>query len=325
MAASPVIARPNEVRSKQSDLLRSRLSATRMTKVQIASARQTESCLAMTKRAHIASRQAKSDQAIQSAFRNSHSAIEVLSSSACNSSWRWVYFFMMYTSPLLRGTLIKRYRRFLVDVRLEEGTTVTAHCPNSGTLRGCSDPGAAVLLSDSKDAARRHPLTWELVEVDGDLVCINTLLCRKLMLEAIEQKSIPPLHAFEGIHHRATSGSGAKVDFMLHGMERNGFVNLYHVTWAEKGIALFPDVVHPRAQSTLRHLTDIAGGGHYAAAIFLVQRGDCTALKPAEQIDREFTKIALDAYHAGVDFRAYRTRVGSREIRLGDTIPFTLG
>jgi sugar fermentation stimulation protein A len=231
---------------------------------------------------------------------------------------------MRFPSTLRRGILLKRYRRFLADIRLDDGTVVTAHCPSSGTLRSCSEPGSVVLVSDSSDPARRHPLTWELTDISGSLVCINTALCRKLMLNAVEEHTIPPLAFFHELQYKAESGLHGTVDMLLHGMERNRFVNLYGVTWAEDATALFPDAPGTKATASLRQLTEIARRGHQAIALFLVQRSDCSLFKPAEEMDRTFMKAMLQAQSSGVEMLVYATQVTTEGIALGPPLPVSL-
>jgi sugar fermentation stimulation protein A len=231
---------------------------------------------------------------------------------------------MLFPSPLRRGILLKRYRRFLADVRLDDGSTVTVHCPSPGTLRGCAEPGSAVLLSDSGLASRRHRLTWEVTDLDGALVCINAPLCRRLVMDAVGERRIPALAFFHEMQRDAESGLHGTVDLVLHGMERNGFVNLYGVTWAEAGTALFPDAAGTKATVSLRQLTDIAQRGHQATAFFLVQRGDCRLFKPAEDTDREFMKAMLAAHSAGVEILVYGAVVTVDGVTLGSPLPVSL-
>jgi sugar fermentation stimulation protein A len=236
----------------------------------------------------------------------------------------WISFCMLFPSPLRRGVLLKRYRRFLADIRCEDGTTVTAHCPSSGTLRGCAEPGSTVFVSDSGDASRRHPLTWEITEVRGRQVCINTPLCRRLMIDAISERRIPSLAFFHELQREAGSGTSGTVDMVLHGMERNAFVNLYHVTWAEDGVALFPDAAAARIATSVQRLAEIARHGHQATAFFLVQRDDCTMLKPAEAVDRSFMKAMLSAQSAGVELLVHATDITRSGVTLGHTLSLSL-
>ncbi len=231
---------------------------------------------------------------------------------------------MKFTLPLLYGTLIKRYRRFLVDVRLEDGSVVTAHCPNSTTMTSCYEPGRPVVLSDSQDDSRRHALTWELININDHWVNINPILGRKIALQAIESKAVPSLSMFYESQREAHYGIRGKIDLILYGMEKNGFVNLFTVTWAEKGVALFPEVVNERAEKSIRQLAEIAKQDHQATAFFFVQRGDCDVFKPAEQVDRNFMKAMLAAQSAGVEFLVYRADVTRDGIDIGTPIPCSL-
>jgi sugar fermentation stimulation protein A len=232
---------------------------------------------------------------------------------------------MKLQTPLLQGALVKRYRRFLADVKLmENGTIVTAHCPNSGSMVGCCEPGRSVVLSDSGDSSRRHPLTWELIEMDTAWVAVNPHLGRKIVHDALLNRQIPTLVEYSDIQKDAQSGLGRKVDFMLQGMEHNCFINLFIVTWADHGTALYPDVPSERSTKAMSALADIARQGHRAVAFFFVQRGDCSAFKPAENVDRQFRKAMVDATNAGVETIVYRAHITPEEISLGEPLSFTM-
>ena len=231
---------------------------------------------------------------------------------------------MDFPSPLRQAVLLKRYRRFLADVRLDDGTTVTVHCPSSGTLRGCADPGSVVLLSDSGDPSRHHRLTWEITDLGGTAVCVNTSLCRRLMLETVEERRVPSFMPFHEVQRDAANAMHGTVDIMLHGMDRNGFVNLFGVTWAEGGTALFPDAPGVKPAAAIRQLSEIARQGHHAVAFFLVQRGDCRLFKPAEAVDREFMKAMLAAQSAGVELLVHAAQITLSGVTLGPPLPVSL-
>lgn len=231
---------------------------------------------------------------------------------------------MKFRTPTLCGTLIKRYRRSLADVRLENGTTVTAHCPNPTAMRGCSTPGNAVILSDSGNPSRRHPLTWELIQVGETWVCINITMARKVVNDALERRAIPTFTQYQEIDRDVTYGLGKKVDLILHGMERNCFVNIYPVTWAENDVALYPDYVSDRVTNSILSLAEITKRGHSALAFFFVQRADCTSFRPAEQVDRAFLKAMLTIESAGVEILVYRAGITPEDISLGTQLPYSL-
>lgn len=231
---------------------------------------------------------------------------------------------MRFPGTLIKGTLVKKYRRFIVDVRLEDGTLVTAHCPTMGTMQGISEPGLQVMLSDSGLETRRNKLTWELVNINGTWVGVNSALPLKILVESIEQKLIPSLTEFTEIQVEATYGHRNKIDVMLLGMEQNCFINTYHVSWVENGVAFFPDVPSPRIAKTIQQLTDIAPQGHRAVAFFLVQRNDSTLFKPAEDVDKIFLKAMLAAQSAGVEIMVYQGVVTPEAITLGKPLPYSL-
>jgi sugar fermentation stimulation protein A len=231
---------------------------------------------------------------------------------------------MKFHLPLITGTLIKRYRRFLVDVRLADGSVLTAHCPNSGSMVSCCEPGRTVILSDSGDSSRRHALTWELIDMDGTWVGVNPAISRKIVNEAIEKKLVPSLARYDEIQRDASYGRKTKVDIVLHGMEENCFINIHNVTWVENDSAFFPDAINERAKMSLLELAEIAKQKHRAVAFYFVQRGDCARFMPAAQVDRDFMKLMLLAQNAGVEIVVYRGVVSPEGIDLGTTIPYAL-
>jgi sugar fermentation stimulation protein A len=230
---------------------------------------------------------------------------------------------MKFPSALIRGTLLKRYRRSLVDVKLGDGTIVTAHNAAFGQMTGCSELGRPVLLSESKDKGRRHPHTWEMIDMSGIWIGVNPANAHKVVAEAIADGKIPSLSGYE-LQHEVSLGRGRKVDLIFQGLEQNCFVNIYSVTWAENDVAFFPDAISPPSQKSMQELVNIAQQGHRAIAIFVVQRGDCSRFKPADHVDRGFLRAILAACQAGVDILAYRAVVTSVEILLGDLIPYSL-
>jgi sugar fermentation stimulation protein A len=228
---------------------------------------------------------------------------------------------MKFSTKLIGGRLVKRYRRFLVDVQLDSGPIVTAHCPNSGTMVGCSEAGRPVLLSESNDPHRRNAYTWELIRMNDAWVGINVAMPRKILAESLRAKLIPSLTPFNDLLLDAEYGRGNKVDIMMQGVEQNLFINVYHVARAETGIAKFPETPSTRARKRLKELAEIAAQGHKAIAFFLVQRSDCRSFSPAVTVDPEFQKLFHEARRRGVEMMAYRAQVTPEEISLGVPIP----
>ncbi len=228
---------------------------------------------------------------------------------------------MKYSTTLIGGKLVRRYRRFLVDVKLDNGTLVTAHCPNSGSMVGCSDPGSHVLLSESKDPHRRNAYTWEMIRVGTGLVGINVQVPRKVVAESLQNDGITELSGFSDLLLDAEYGRGNKVDIMMHGADSNLFMNVYHVAWAEGGVARFPESPNARARKGLKELSEVAAQGHKAVAFFFVQRSDCTAFAPAVEVDPEFAKLFKEAKANGVSILAYGACISHDEISLGSPLP----
>ena len=231
---------------------------------------------------------------------------------------------MHFPSPLIRGILIKKYRRSIVDVRLEDGSHVTAHCPTMGTMNAVPDTARPVMLSDSGLDARRHKLTWELIDIDGHWVGVNSSMPRKVLIESIVQRLIPSLKGFGEPQADATYGIRNKIDVMLLGMEHNCFINTFPVSWVENNVALLPDAPSPRMNKSVQQLTEIARQGHRAVAFFFVQRTDCTVFKPAENVDKDFLKALLAAQSAGVEIMVYRAKITLEAITLGKPLPYSL-
>ena len=224
--------------------------------------------------------------------------------------------------PLYPGRLLRRYQRFLADVELENGQIVVAHCPNSGSMKGCNAPGSQVLLSRSLNPTRKLPFTWELLLVGQYWVGINTLLPNRLVREAIEHDVIPELMGYDSVRTEVPYGSErSRIDLLL---ERGGercFVEVKNVTLVEGEWALFPDAVTLRGQKHLRELMSIVQLGGRGVIFFVVQRGDGDTVAPADGIDPEYGRLLRLALASGVEALAYRAEVSPEEIRLTKRLP----
>ncbi|GFO60394.1 sugar fermentation stimulation protein [Geomonas silvestris] len=223
---------------------------------------------------------------------------------------------MKLPQPLVSGTLIRRYHRFLADVELEDGSIVTAHTPNTGSMMGCAIPGSRVALSLSPNTARKYRHSWELVEADGIWIGINTQLPNLLAREAIENGTISELAGYQTIRGEVPYGEGSRIDLFLTGPTGYCYVEVKNVTLVDKGRALFPDAVSARGQKHLRELMGMVRQGHRAVNLFVVQRADGDSLSPADHIDPTYGKLLREAARSGVELLAYRAAVSHAEIRL---------
>ncbi len=231
---------------------------------------------------------------------------------------------MRFASPLIRGTLILRYKRFLADIRLTSGAIVTAHCTNTGSMIGCKEPGSAVYLSRSDNAKRKLPYTWELIKANRTWVGINTLQPNKLVAEAVAAGVITELSGYPVIHREVKVSAHSRLDLCLEGESGRCFVEVKNVTLAVDGTAAFPDAVSARGTKHLKELTRLKRQGHRAAIVFVIQRSDCAAFRPADEIDPEYGCWLRRAVKAGVEVLPYRARVTPRELCLVEKIAVKL-
>lgn len=236
---------------------------------------------------------------------------------------------MRFPGPLKSGKLIKRYKRFLADVLLDDGTTVTASCPNTGSMLGLTTPGATVWLSESDSPTRKYPHTWQLIEHDcgrgPTLVGINTGLPNHIVTTAIANKAIPQLNGYARLRREVKYGSSSRIDILLDDDERGQcYVEIKNVHLARKpGLAEFPDSKTARGVKHLHELTDMVRQGHEAYMLYLVQRQDADAFAIAKDIDPAYGEAFTKARDAGVKAIAYRCAISTEAISLQDEIPIT--
>jgi sugar fermentation stimulation protein A len=222
-----------------------------------------------------------------------------------------------FDAPLTEGRLIRRYKRFLADVETARGTVV-AHCPNTGSMLGCAEPGSRVWLQPAAGAQRKLAFTWELVESGDTLVGINTGRSNRLVEEAIGRGAIAELRGHCLVKREAGyDGRASRCDLLLEGDGRRCYVEVKNVTAAvAQGVALFPDAVSERAARHLEEMMRVVRSGHRAVLVYCVQRGDVREVRPADAIDPAYGRALRRALAGGVEVLAYRARVSPREIVL---------
>jgi len=234
---------------------------------------------------------------------------------------------MKFPAPLIRGTLIKRYKRFMADVTLENGDVVTAHCANSGSMISVNEPGAEVWVSPAQNPDRKLKFTWEMIRIKRSLVGINTQHPNKLVAEAIEAGKIPELTGFDNLRREVKYGKNSRIDILL---EMPGgklcYVEVKNVTLRRdltKGApAEFPDGVTARGAKHLVELSDMVREGHRAVMFYLVQRGDADQMTIARDIDPTYGDTLDKARKAGVEVIAYNCKLTSKAITVADTVDF---
>jgi sugar fermentation stimulation protein A len=235
---------------------------------------------------------------------------------------------MDFPAPLVPVTLLRRYKRFLADVVLEDGSELTAHCPNPGAMLGLNTPGLPAWLSVSDNPKRKLSHTLELLEADGGLVGINTLLPNRLVAEALEAGTIPELAGYASVRQEVKYGKASRVDFLLEDPARgrcwlevkNDPSNLMRDQnpvqrlWLEvknchlmrtKGLAEFPDCIAARASKHLTELENMVRSGDRAMILFVIQRNDCDTFSACSDLDPTFARRLREASDLGVEVMAY--------------------
>jgi sugar fermentation stimulation protein A len=232
---------------------------------------------------------------------------------------------MKFPAPLIRGTLIKRYKRFLADVLLEDGREIVAHCANSGSMLTVCEPGSEVWVSPAANPDRKLQFSWELIRVGRCLVGINTMHPNKLAAEAIADGTIVELQSYATIRREVKYGKNSRIDLLLESPARPPcFVEVKNVTLVRnKAFAEFPDSVTARGAKHLDELIDQVALGNRAVMLYLAQRGDCTSFAAAHDIDPAYARGLIAARRAGVEVLAYCCRVTAKEIKVVKPMSFS--
>ncbi len=226
---------------------------------------------------------------------------------------------------LTQGTLISRYKRFLADVRLETGDLVTAHCPNSGSMTGCSRPGQPVYLSVSDNPKRKLKYTWEIIEMPGSRVGVNTLVPNRLVRQCAESGVIPELSGYDRIKPEVRAGDHTRFDLMLTRDDAaRCYVEIKNCTLVENGIGYFPDAKTQRGKNHLEELQRQVKLGHRCIMFYLIQRMDAQSFTPAHGIDPAYGAELRRAVENGVEILVYDVDLDLRRIRLGRALPWRL-
>ena len=213
----------------------------------------------------------------------------------------------------MSGVLVKRYKRFLADVRLPSGEQITIHCPNTGSMRNCQNPGSTIWYTVSMNKNRKYPHTWQLVEVDsGVLVGINTGLANRLVLEFIKNKTIEKFRGYSKVRTEVPYGrENSRIDILLESAGlRDCFIEVKNVSLGTTtGEGFFPDSVTVRGQKHLKELMSVKESGARAVLFFCVQHSKVESVAPAYDIDPVYAELLREAMKRGVEVMAYRSEV----------------
>ncbi len=231
---------------------------------------------------------------------------------------------MIFKTPLIHGRLVKRYKRFLADVLLDDGTRVTAHCTNSGTMKSCLEEGAEVYLSPAEDPKRKTRFTWEMILINGRWVGIHTGHPNKLAFEAVKAGTIPGLEGYTKVVPEVKVGE-SRLDLMAENDRECCFIEVKNVTLKEGRFARFPDAVTTRGQKHLGTLMRLKQEGNRAVMLYVVQRTDVDIFGPAADIDPVYAQLLREADAQGVEIIPMQAVVSPQGIDLIRLLPYDLG
>lgn len=228
---------------------------------------------------------------------------------------------MQFHPPLQAATLIKRYKRFLADVKTDEGHEITVHCPNSGSMRGCSTPGSKVMLSTSANPKRKYPQTFEMIQQGMAWVGVNTMLTNHIVAEAIAEGKIKELQGIDTITREVKTSQSSRLDLLLERGEEKIYVEIKNCSLVEEGWAMFPDAVTARGTKHLHELADLVQQGHRGIIFFCVQRTDANQFRPAAHIDPLYARTLSEVAEKGVQILAYQAEVCPQSITISTPLP----
>jgi len=230
---------------------------------------------------------------------------------------------MLFDKKLIHGRLIRRYKRFLTDVELDDGTQVLAHCTNSGSMKSCLEEGAEVYLSPVDDPKRKTKYTWEMIRINGNWVGINTGHPNKLAVEALRSGTIPGLEGYSNVVPEVKV-QDSRLDVMAENEEETCFVEVKNVTLKEGRYALFPDAVTTRGLKHLETLIRLKQEGFRAVMLYVVQRMDVEVFAPARSVDPAYAEALKRAVENGVEVFPMQAEVSPKGITLKKVLPFVL-
>jgi len=233
---------------------------------------------------------------------------------------------MRIDRPVLEGRFLRRYKRFFADVELEDGTLLTAHCPNTGSLLGCLEEGSRAILRDSQDDRRKLRYTLQAIQVGRALVNVDTSLPNQAVHEAVLAGELPELAGYDEVRREVPYGESSRIDLLLarRRSKKLCYVEVKSTTLAEGTTARFPDAVTTRGRKHLHELAAVVARGHRAVQLFFVSRGDVRRFAPADAIDPAYGAALREAARAGVEVLAYRARVRPASLELARRLPVEL-
>ena len=231
---------------------------------------------------------------------------------------------MIFNKKLISGEFVKRYKRFFVDVKINN-KIITAHCPNTGSMMGLLSANNKVWLSKSENPERKLKYTLQIIENKKSMVGVNTHLTNKIVLEALEKNSIKELKNLDNIKSEVKFGKNTRFDFLISKNNKKIFVEVKNVTLSrKKGVAEFPDAVTARGLKHISELINASKRGFETYLLFLIQRNDCNQFKIAQDIDPDYYKLLTEAAKKKLNIICYDCKFSPKGIKLNKNIKFKL-
>lgn len=231
----------------------------------------------------------------------------------------------MQLTSLIKGTLVKRYKRFLADIKLENGEIVTAHCPNSGSMMGINVPNSTVFISKVDSPTAKLKYKWELSKIDNAFIGCNTHKANAIVDESLRKGKIPELKKYNQIQPEKVYKKGCRFDFFLSNDEEKAFLEVKSVTLSRtKSIAEFPDAETTRGLKHIKELIEATKNGFDSYLLFLIQRTDCNTFSIAKDIDSNYYEGIKEALNNNVNILCYDCDISPFEINIKQSIKFIL-
>jgi sugar fermentation stimulation protein A len=226
-----------------------------------------------------------------------------------------------FSHPLIKGKLIKRYKRFLADIELENGEVITAHCANPGSMMYLKDPGAEVWVSPSQNPNRKLKYTWEIIKINEVLIGLNTSLPNKIVEEAVQKGLVAEVAGYNSLRREVKYGKNSRIDILLQNSNLpDCYLEVKSVTLKRPGksnkLAEFPDSVTTRGTKHLQQLSDQVANGNRAVMLYLVQREDCDQFSIAGDIDSNYGEAFIAARGSGVEMLCYGCSISPEAINI---------
>ena len=227
---------------------------------------------------------------------------------------------MNFEKTLISGELIKRYKRFFVDVKINN-KVITAHCPNTGSMMGLLDNGNKVWLSKTDNSNRKLKYTLQIIESQKSKVGVNTHLTNKIVLESLKNNLVNKLKNYERIQQEVKFGNNTRFDFLISKNKKKTFIEVKNVTLSrKKGIAEFPDSITTRGRKHINELLKAGNKGYKIYLLFVIQRDDCNKFKIASDIDAEYWKVITKAVKKNLNILCYDCKISPKGIKLNREI-----